>query len=132
MPTKSASPPPPSLGPLQQEVLDHIWAHPGCSVRAIVDTLNEAGRGYAYTTIQAVCDALHRKRLTSRKLAGAAYLYTARQSREGLLAQRLCELFGRFGAEPRPVASSLVDAMEVSAPEQLEALIAELRQRGKV
>jgi predicted transcriptional regulator len=125
-------PPLSGLGPLQQDVLEFIWRHPACSVRDIVDALAGAGRAYAYTTIQTVCDALHRKRMVARKLQGGAYSYTARETREGLLAQRLCDLLGRFGAEPRPVASSLVDALETGAPEQLAALIDELRQRGKL
>src|SRR5687767_10714641 len=120
-------PAPSGLGPLQQDVLDFVWRHPGCSVRDILDSLNANGRTNAYTTIQTVCDALHRKRLVTRKLAGGAYSYTARETREGLLVQRLCDLLGRFGAEPRPVASSLVDALEVEAPEQLAAIIDELR-----
>jgi predicted transcriptional regulator len=130
--TGNTAPPPAGLGPLQQDVLDYVWRHPGCTVRDAVDALNDSGRAYAYTTIQTVCDALHRKRLVTRKLAGGAYSYTARETREGLLVQRLCELLGRFGAEPRPVASSLLDALEVEAPEQLAAIIDELRERGKL
>jgi predicted transcriptional regulator len=103
---------PVSLGPLQQAVLDQIWQSPRCSVREVVAALNgSAGRDYAYTTIQTVCDALHRKQLVDRQFVGSAYVYTARQTRAGLVADRVRELLGRFGAEPRPVASSLVDAL---------------------
>jgi predicted transcriptional regulator len=122
-----------SLGPLQQQVLDHIWQHPGCAVREIVEALNASdGRDYAYTTIQTVCDALYRKQLVARQRTGTAYFYTARETRAGLFTARLRDLLGRLGAEPQPVASSLVDALETEAPEQLAALIAELKQRGKV
>jgi predicted transcriptional regulator len=121
-----------TLGPLQQEVLNHIWQHPACAVRDIVDALGVDGRDYAYTTIQTVCDALHRKRLVERRRAGAAYLYTACETRAGLFTARLRDLLGRLGGEPQPVASSLVDVLEADAPEQLAALIDELRQRGKI
>jgi predicted transcriptional regulator len=124
--------PGPTLGPLQQEVLDFVWQHPGCSVREIVEALNAQGRDYAYTTIQTVCDALHRKQLVARQRTGAAYLYTASATRAGLFTARLRELLGRLGGEPQPVASSLVDALEAEAPEQLAALIAELKQRGRL
>ena len=122
-----------TLGPLQQEVLDYIWQHPGCAVREIVAALGAGGgRDYAYTTIQTVCDALHRKQLVARTREGAAYLYTASGTRAGLFTSRLRDLLGRLGGEPQPVASSLVDALEAEAPEQLAALIAELKQRGKL
>lgn len=121
-----------TLGPLQQEVLSQIWQHPGCAVRDIVEALSAGGREYAYTTIQTVCDALHRKQLVARQRTGAAYLYTASETRAGLFTVRLRDLLGRLGGEPQPVASSLVDALEAEAPEQLAALIEELRQRGKV
>jgi predicted transcriptional regulator len=121
-----------TLGPLQQAVLDFICTEPECSVRRMVEALNGAGHDYAYTTIQTVCDALHRKQLVSRRRSGSAFVYQARQSRAGLFALRLRELLQRVSAEPQPVASSLVDALETEAPEQLAALIAELKQRGKV
>jgi len=117
------------LGPLQREVLNYIWAHPGCSVRDGRDALAAAGHELAYTTVQTVFDALHRKRLVARRRQGTAFHYTARESRGGLLARALKELIRRFGVEPQPVASSLVDALEGDG-EQLQALIDELKQRG--
>jgi predicted transcriptional regulator len=119
-----------SLGPLQQQELDFVRDNPQCTVRSCLDHLNGHGRDYAYTTIQTVFDALHRKRLVSRRRRKNAYLYQARQSRTGLLAQRLQDLLGRFSAAPEPVASSLVDALEAGDTEDLEALVAELKARG--
>lgn len=121
------------LGPLQRSVIEYIWAHAGCTVRDCVDALNGAGgRQYAYTTIQTIFDTLHKKRLVRRRRTKVAYHYTARQSRSGMLGERLRELLRRFGGEPAPVASSLVDALQDSDPEQLQALIDELKQRGHV
>jgi predicted transcriptional regulator len=117
------------LGPLQREVLNIIWAHPGCSVREGREALAETGHELAYTTVQTVFDALHRKRLVARRRHGMAFHYTARESRSGLLARALKELIRRFGVEPQPVASSLVDALEGDGA-QLQALIDESKQRG--
>jgi predicted transcriptional regulator len=121
-----------NLGPLQQAVLDCIYEQPGCSVREVLAALNARGGSYAYTTVQTVCDALHEKRLVTRKREKLAYHYTAQSSKSGVLAQAFSGLLSRFKAEPQPVASSLVDVLESDAPEQLEALIAELKQRGKL
>jgi predicted transcriptional regulator len=126
------------LGPLQHEVLNLIIAHPGATVRELRERIN-AGEGaaahagaYAYTTIQAVCDALHRKQLVSRRRDKLAFEYRARTSNAGLFAAGLRSLLERFAASPEPIASGLVDSLEAQSPEQLEALIAELRQRGKI
>jgi predicted transcriptional regulator len=117
------------LGPLQREVLEFVWTNPGCSVRDCVDFFNSAGRDYAYTTIKTVCEALHKKRLLSRRRVKNAFRYTPRQSRSGLIVQRLEELLTRFSGA-QPVAVSLVDALEEGDPQQLKLLVEELKQRG--
>jgi len=120
-----------TLGPLQREVLDWLWEHPGATVRECRDWLEENGdKDYAYTTIQTVFDNLHKKKLVSRRRVKNAYRYQARQSRGGLLMERFRDLFSRFGAGAQPVASSLVDAMEENDPEELQALVEELKKRG--
>jgi predicted transcriptional regulator len=118
------------LGPLQRDVLSFIWEHPACTVRDCRDHLDEKqGREYAYTTIQTVFDALHRKRLVARRRSKNAYRYEAAKSRSGLLTQGMRELLARFGAQQQPVASSLVEALE-GDPEEIRALIEELKARG--
>jgi len=118
------------LGPLQRDVLGYIWEHGGCTVRDCRDHLADGGREYAYTTIQTVFDALHRKRMVSRRRYKNAYRYEAAKSREGLLVQGMRELLARFG-RPEPVASSLVDALE-GDPQEISALIEELKSRGHI
>lgn len=121
------------LGPLQREVLEYVWDHPGCTARDCVDAFNTRdGKQYAYTTIKTVFDVLHKKKLVTRRRTKTAYHFTPRQSRVGLFQQRLNELLGRFHCEPQPVASSLVDALQDDDPEQLQALIDELRKRGHI
>ena len=119
-----------SLGPLQQQVLDFIWDNPQSTVRDCLGHLNASGHDYAYTTIQTVFDALHRKRLVSRRRRKNAFVYQARQSRTSLLASSLHELLARFSLESTPVASSLVDALEAGDSVELEAVVAELKARG--
>ena len=119
------------LGPLQREVLAWLWENPGSTVRDCRDWLQEHGeKDYAYTTIQTVFDNLHKKKLVSRRRVKNAYRYLPRQSRGGLLAERLRDLMSRFGVGPEPVASSLVDALEENDPEELRALVDELKKRG--
>ena len=121
------------LGPLQQAVMEYAWEHPGCSVRDCRDALSQAqGREHAYTTIQTVFDALHAKRLLSRRRNKNAFYYTARKSRSEFFFSRLQELLARLGMAPQPVASSLIDAFENGDGEELHALVAELKVRGYI
>jgi predicted transcriptional regulator len=121
------------LGPLQQAVMEYVWEHPGCNVRDCRDALALAQKKeHAYTTIQTVCDALHRKRLLSRRRNKNAFHYTARQSRADWLTKRLHDMLSRLGLAPQPVASSLVDALEIGEGAELQALVAELKARGYV
>ena len=121
-----------SVGPLQQLVLEFVWEHPRCTVRDCLDALAAGGRDYAYTTVQTVFDVLRRKGLVERKLNGVAYCYKARQPRGRVFAAALGDVLARFGPGPRPVASSLVDVLEGSDKEALQALVDELRKRGYV
>lgn len=121
------------LGPLQRRVLEYVWQHPGCTARNCVDAFNlGAGKQYAYTTIKTVLDVLHKKKLVSRRRTKTAYHFVARRTPGELLGQRLRDLFARFRTAPQPVASSLVDALQQDDPEQLEALIQELKERGHI
>jgi predicted transcriptional regulator len=121
------------LGPLQQAVMEYAWEHPGCTVRDCRDTLAQTqDKEHAYTTIQTVFDALHAKRLLSRRRIKNAFHYTARKSRADFFLSRLQALLARLGMAPRPVASSLVDALETRGGEELRALVAELKARGYV
>jgi predicted transcriptional regulator len=126
------------LGPLQHQVLNLILARPGSTVRELLEEINSGASGitpaapYAYTTIQAVCDALHRKQLVSRRRTKLAFHYKARTTSGGLFAEGLRSLVQRFSVGPQPIASGLLDSLEQESPEQLAALIAELKQRGKL
>jgi predicted transcriptional regulator len=99
-------------------------------VRDCRDQPEASGRSYAYTTIQTVFDALHKKRMVSRRRTKTAYRYTAASSRASLFADGLRELVSRLKMAPEPVASCLVEALEEGEGERLRALISELRSRG--
>ena len=120
------------LGPLQRQVMDFVWAHPGCTVRECRDELAQGGKDHAYTTIQTVFDALHRKRLLSRRRIKNAFHYTPLRTRQNLLNVMFRELLARLGMSQQPVASSLVDALEGGDGDELRALIDELKARGHI
>jgi predicted transcriptional regulator len=74
---KSAS----SLGPLEQRLMEAVWARGTTTVRELVEG------GYddlAYTTVMTTLDRLFKKGLLTRSEEGRAFRYEARFSREEL------------------------------------------------
>jgi len=69
------------LGPLEQRLLDAVWARGTTTVRELVEG------GYddlAYTTVMTTLDRLFKKGLLTRSEEGRAFRYEARFSREEL------------------------------------------------
>jgi predicted transcriptional regulator len=69
------------LGPLEQSMLDALWARGSATVRELVEG------GYqelAYTTVMTTLDRLFKKGLLTRSEEGRAFRYAPRLSREEL------------------------------------------------
>jgi predicted transcriptional regulator len=67
------------LGPLEQRMLEALWARGDATVRDLVDS----GCGdLAYTTVMTTLDRLFKKGLLTRLEEGRAFRYTPRFSRE--------------------------------------------------
>ncbi len=69
------------LGPLEQRLLDALWAKGSATVRELVENGYE---DLAYTTVMTTLDRLYKKSVLMREEEGKAYRYTPRLSREEL------------------------------------------------
>ncbi|MGA8215629.1 MAG: BlaI/MecI/CopY family transcriptional regulator [Candidatus Sulfotelmatobacter sp.] len=69
------------LGPLEQRMLDALWARGSATVRELVES---ACQGLAYTTVMTTLDRLFKKDLLTRSEEGRAFRYAPRFSREEL------------------------------------------------
>jgi predicted transcriptional regulator len=69
------------LGPLEQRVLDGLWARGNATVRELVDT---DFQDLAYTTLMTTLDRLFKKGLLTRSEEGRAFRYAPQFSREEL------------------------------------------------
>ena len=101
------------LGPLEEQVLQALWAHGGAgTVREVQDRL--AGR-LAYNTLLTTLIRLHQKRLLARERAGRAFVYRALVTRAqlsaGVAGGMVEALLAGCGAGARPVLSGIVDAV---------------------
>ncbi|WP_091302718.1 BlaI/MecI/CopY family transcriptional regulator [Micromonospora halophytica] len=112
------------LGPLETAVMNVLWAAPGpLTVRQMVDALAE--RDLAYTTVMTVLDNLHRKGWADRDLAGRAYRYRPRASREEHVGHLMAEALST-AADQHAALARFVDAM---TPDEAAALRELLNQR---
>jgi predicted transcriptional regulator len=121
-----------SLGVLEREVMNVVWAEGEISVREACARL---GSSVAYTTVMTTMDRLFKKRLLVRRKVGQAFLYRAVATRDELedavASELVTSLLRRHGDEPLPVLSSLVDAVsdrDRSLLDDLERLVREKRR----
>lgn len=70
-----------SLGPLEERVLEGLWARGSATVRELID---ERFGDLAYTTVMTTLDRLFKKGLLARSGEGRAFRYSAQWSRDEL------------------------------------------------
>lgn len=122
-----------TLGALEREVMDIMWAGGDLVVRDVQVLLN---RPIAYTTVMTTLDRLYKKGFVTRVRKGRAFRYTAARSRdEAQAAMAAGFLSGVLAGDSHavvPVISNLVDAAAADAGaellDQLEALVREKRR----
>ena len=71
---------PKSLGNLEQEVMDIIWQYKKCTVRDVLNQLQN--KKYAYTTIATILTRLYEKGIVTKKEGKEGYMYSPKVSKE--------------------------------------------------
>jgi predicted transcriptional regulator len=115
---------PPVLHQLEAEVMDVIWQRGECSVRQVMDAVNdEAGRRRAYTTYMTIMARLDGKGLLQRRRQGRADFYRPRYSRSGYASERaraaLDSIVDQFG---ELALAHIARQMAVLDPQRRQAL----------
>ena len=85
----------PSLGPLERQVLEVLWARGSGSVGDVLEQFPRKAE-YAYTTIMTVLVRLHEKGIVTRDREGRAYRYRPMLTREEFLASASAALIRGF------------------------------------
>lgn len=113
------------LGPLEQRIMEDVWAAGESSVGDVLDRLNSRGKPLVYNTVMSTMARLADKGFLERRRDGRAFLYRAATDR--------AEFFRRRAAE---VTDELVDDLGSAAVAGIVAsmrtrpdLLAELRRR---
>jgi predicted transcriptional regulator len=106
-----------SLGVLEREVMDTVWAAGDVTVR---DTQSLLPRRVAYTTVMTTLDRLFKKGLVVRSRAGKAFVYRASRTRQEAEAAILSNLVDAVGNQDG--AADLLDALEQMVREKRRRL----------
>jgi len=71
----------PSLGELEQQIMDIVWECKNCSARDVLTRL-ERDKKLAYTTVATILQRLHDKGLLTRKESSSGHIYSPKVSKE--------------------------------------------------
>lgn len=126
------------LGPLEQRLLEEVWARGSATVREL---LANTDLNIAYTTVMTTLDRLYKKQVLSRVAEGRAFRYVPRVTREELqraaAGQAIQELLSSGATSSLPL-SYLVEAVtehDIELLDELQKLIEtkrrELQKREK-
>ncbi len=112
------------LGPLEQRMLDGLWARGSATVRELVEG---DYRDLAYTTVMTTLDRLFKKGLLKRSEEGRAFRYAPRFSREELHREAASHAFRQL-LDASPASSLPLSFLVEILGERDEQLLDDLRE----
>lgn len=117
--------------PGELEVLQVIWRHGPCTVRQVLEQLQQT-RPRAYTSVMSLLNVMTDKRLLRRKPAGKAFLYSAAVQEQPTLRRMVGDLVERvFRGSPRLLVAHALEQTDPSPHEldEMQRLIDAYRAR---
>lgn len=118
-----------SLGPLEQEIIAHVWRQQTCTTRDVVESLTK-NREIAYNTVQTVMTRLVNKGLLKRRLKGKTHVYQPTAGQKSLLASLIHQTIGGLTRQFGEAALiAFVDDLEEISPRTRRQLIEKLKHK---
>ena len=114
--------------PLEQIVLDFVWAHPDCTAEICREGL--AGqRKLKDSTIRTILRNLEEKGYVTHNVDGRTFVYRAADTKRNVAVQAAQQLIERFcGGSVEELLVGLVDS-QVLQPKQLQRLAEKIASR---
>jgi BlaI family penicillinase repressor len=114
--------------PLEQFIMDYVWAHPNCTAEMCREGL--AGqRRLKDSTIRTILRKLEDKGYVTHKVEGRTFVYRAVDTKRGVAAQAVKQLIDRFcGGSVEELLVGLVDN-QLLKPGQLQRLAQKIASR---
>ncbi|MGA8109256.1 MAG: BlaI/MecI/CopY family transcriptional regulator [Acidobacteriaceae bacterium] len=110
------------LTPLELQMMQVLWRDGPSNVQHVQQNLEGE---LAYTTVQTVLNALHRKGKVRRRMRGRAFDYAAVVAKQTVARQALREFVDRmFGGSSEALVMSLIETKQLDA-DKVAALAAE-------
>jgi predicted transcriptional regulator len=117
-----------ALTPLEQLIMDHLWAHPLCTAEMCREAV-AAQRALKDSTIRTILRNLEDKGYVTHKVDGRTFVYSAMDTPRNVAVQAAQQLIDRFcGGSVEELLVGLVDN-QVLKPEQLQRLAAKIASR---
>ncbi|HTX33543.1 MAG TPA: BlaI/MecI/CopY family transcriptional regulator [Bryobacteraceae bacterium] len=114
--------------PLEQFLLDYVWAHPDCTAEICREGLAPE-RKLKDSTIRTILRKLEEKGYVTHKVDGRTFVYRAVDSRRNVAVEAAKQLIDRFcGGSVEELLVGLVDN-QVLEPKQLQRLAEKIARR---
>lgn len=112
-----------SLGPLEQRVMNQLWAQGAMTVRDVHQTLHDAGSDLAYTTVMTIMVRLANKGFLTRESRGRQFAYSTVVSAEEFRSHAAHALAEGFVRDYDQLAiASFVEELAKVSPDRLKDL----------
>jgi len=117
-----------ALSPLEQFIMDYVWAHPGCTAETCREGV--AGeRALKDSTIRTILRNLEVKGYVTHAVDGRTFVYRAVDAKRTVAVQAAQQLIDRFcGGSVEELLVGLVDN-QVLQPKQLQRLAEKIASR---
>ena len=117
-----------ALAPLEQFIMDYVWAHPDCTAEMCREGL-ASERPLKDSTIRTILRNLEEKGYVTHKVTGRTFFYHATDTRRNVAAQAAQQIIDRFcGGSVEELLVGLVDN-QVLKPGQLQRLAEKIASR---
>jgi predicted transcriptional regulator len=114
--------------PLEQFILDYVWAHPGCTAEQCRENLAEE-RDLKDSTIRTVLRNLEEKGYVTHTVQGRTFVYSPAASKRNVAVEAAKQVIDRFcNGSVEDLLVGLVDN-QVLQPKQLQRLAEKIAAR---
>ncbi|HEX4277417.1 MAG TPA: BlaI/MecI/CopY family transcriptional regulator [Bryobacteraceae bacterium] len=114
--------------PLEQFIMDYVWAHPGCTAEICREGLAPQ-RSLKDSTVRTILRKLEEKGYVTHTLDGRTFVYRAADTKRNVAVQAARQLIDRFcGGSVEELLVGLVDN-QVLEPKQLKRLAEKIALR---
>ena len=114
--------------PLEQFILDYVWAHPDCTAEMCREGL-ASQRALKDSTIRTILRKLEEKSYVTHKVDGRTFVYRAVETKRNVAVQAAQQLIDRFcGGSVEELLVGLVDN-QLLEPKQLQRLAEKIASR---